>query len=380
MAGKRGQNEGSIYKRDDGRWEAKVNLGYVDGKRKRKSIYGETRAEVAAAMLKVQRDVQQGMAPTVSDRLTVKQFLEQWLADSVKPSVRPRTYDSYHHIVTAHIVPTLGRTPLTKLTPQEVQSLLNQKGKEDLSPRTVAYIRAVLRIALNRAMKWGMVSRNVAALATAPKQVHHEVQPLTVAEVKTLIKAIQGDRDEALFLMAAVCGLRKGELLGLRWQDVDMDGGTLTVRYQAQRIEGKKQLVEPKTDKGRRTVGIPVLVLDALRRHRIRQLEERLVAGHYWHDLGMVFPSTIGTIADSANVTHAFHDALQRAELPRQRFHDLRHLAASLMLAQDVNPKVMQEVLGHSSFDVTMDLYSHLMPAAKKDVAARMDALLTGTE
>lgn len=377
---KRGQNEGSIYKRDDGRWEAKVNLGYVDGKRKRKSIYGETRAEVAAAMLKVQRDVQQGMAPTVSDRLTVKQFLEQWLADSVKPSVRPRTYDSYHHIVTAHIVPTLGRTALTKVTPQEVQSLLNQKGKEDLSPRTVAYIRAVLRIALNRAMRWGMVSRNVAALATAPKQVRHEVQPLTVAEVKTLIKAISGDRDEALFLMAAVCGLRKGELLGLRWRDVDIDGGTLTVRYQAQRIEGKKQLVEPKTEKGRRTVGIPMLVIEALKRHRIRQLEERLVAGSHWHDLGLVFPSTIGTIADSANVTHAFHKALEDAGLPRQRFHDLRHLAASLMLAQDVNPKVMQEVLGHSQMAVTMDLYSHLMPAAKKDVAARMDALLTGTE
>ena len=142
---------------------------YVDGKRKRKYIYAETRAEVHTAMLKIQRDVQQGMAPTVSDRLTVKQFLQQWLEDSVKPGVRPRTYESYCQIATGHIMPVLGRTPLTKLTPQQVQSLLNQKGTENLSPRTVEYIRAVLRIALNRALRWGMVSRNVAALATSPE-------------------------------------------------------------------------------------------------------------------------------------------------------------------------------------------------------------------
>jgi integrase len=138
-------------------------------------------------------------------------------------------------------------------------------------------------------------------------------------------------------------------------------------------------LVQPKTDKSRRTVALPALVVDALRRHRVHQLEERLLAGSRWHDLDLVFPSTIGTIADSANVIHAFHDALKRAELRTMRFHDLRHTAASLMLAQDVNPKVMQEVLGHSRFSMTMDLYSHLMPAAKKDVVARMDTLLTGT-
>jgi integrase len=380
MAGKRGKGEGSIYKREDGRWCAQVNCGYENGKRKRKYIYGDTRVEVASQMVKVLGDRERGIEPVRDERLTVARFLTDWLETTVKPSVRPRTFDSYQQTVNDHIIPALGRTPLVKLTPPQVQALLNVKATSGLSPRSVAYIRAVLRIALNRAMKWGMVPRNAAALATAPKQKRHEVQPLSVAELKTLMGAISGNRHEALFLMAALCGLRKGELLGLRWQDVDIEEGTLTVRYQAQRINGTKQLVPPKTDASRRTVGIPALVIEALRRHRIAQLEGRLLAGIRWVDLGLVFPSTIGTIADSANVTHAFHDALRRAELPRQRFHDLRHLAASLMLAGNVNPKVMQQVMGHSSFDVTMDLYSHLMPAAKVDAANRIDTLLTGTD
>ncbi len=363
----------------DARWQARVTVGYKDGKQVRKAVYGKTYVECKTKLVELQGNQHKGIAP-MNDRITVKQFLTDWLEDSVKPSVRPRTHESYTQIVAAHIVPVLGKTALTKLTPAQVQALMNAKTKEGLSVRTVTYIRAILRRALNQAVKWGMAPRNVAALTEPPKREYHEVQPLTLAEAKTFLTSITGTRHEALFLTATVLGLRKGELLGLRWQDVDTDKAVLTVRTQAQRISDVPQLVEPKTHKSRRTVALPALVVDALKRHRIRQLEERLVAGSRWHDMSLVFPSTIGTIADSANVTHAFHDALQRAELPRQRFHDLRHLAASLMLAQDVNPKVMQEILGHSQMSMTMDLYSHLMPSAKKDVAARMDALLTGTD
>lgn len=363
----------------DGRWQGRVTVGYRDGKQVRKPVYGRTYDECEGRLIALKHNVRLGIPPA-DDRVTVKQYIEDWLRDTAKPSVRPRTYESYAHILQAHVIPTLGKITLTKLTPQHVRSLMNAKTGAGLSARTVTYIRAVLRIVLGQAMLDGAVARNVAALTRAPKQERHEVQPLTLAEVKTFLGASRGDRDEALFLSAAALGMRKGELLGLRWQDVDLDSGTLTVRYQAQRIGGKKVLVPPKTDKSRRMIALPALVVDGLRRHRVRQLEERLIAGSRWHDLDLVFPSTIGTIADSANVTHAFHDALLRAGLPRMRFHDLRHTAASLMLAQDVNPKVMQEVLGHSQFSMTMDLYSHLMPAAKKDAADRMDALLTGTE
>jgi integrase len=379
MAGRRGSNEGSIYKRPDGRWCGQVDLGWQDGKRQRKYLYGKTRADVAGRIAAALADLQRGIAPSRNERLTVQQFLESWLADTVRPSVRPRTFDSYRQTVRDHILPTLGKVPLVKLTPAQVQALLSEKSGP-LSPRSVAYIRAVLRIALNLAVEWGMVPRNAAALAKPPKQERHPIQPMAVEQLRVFMGAVAGDRNECLYLTAALCGLRKGELMGLKWSDVDMEQGTLTVRLQAQRINGAMELVPPKTDTSRRTVNIPVLVVDAMKRHRVRQLEERLASGPYWTDIGLVFPSTIGTIADSANITHAFHDALLRAGLPRQRFHDLRHLAASLMLAGDVNPKVMQEVLGHSAFDVTMDLYSHLMPAAKKDAAKKIDDLLTGTD
>ncbi|MCA1724810.1 MAG: site-specific integrase, partial [Thermomicrobia bacterium] len=306
--------------------------------------------------------------------------LLSWLEFSVKPSVRPRTHESYHQIVTAHISPTLGNVALTKLTPAHVRTLMNAKTDAGLSPRTVSYIRTVLGIALGQAVRDGNLSRNVASLTKPPKCERHEVQPLTLGDARIFLTKIKGDRNEALFLTAAVLGLRKGELLGLRWQDVDLDGGDLTVRMQAQRIGGHKVLVAPKTEKSRRAVNLPPFVVDALVRHRDRQQWERKIAGNRWKDNNLVFPTSIGTIADSANVSHALHDALERAELPRQRFHDLRHLAASLMLAQDVNPKVMQEILGHSQMSMTMDLYSHLMPSAKKDAAARMEGFLTGTE
>jgi integrase len=378
MAAQRKGRDG-ITQLGDGRWQGRVTVGYKDGKQVRKPVYGKTYEECRGRLITLQHDLQRGIPPA-DDRVTVKQYLEGWLRDAAKPSVRPRTYESYAHIVNAHIIPTLGRITLTKLTPQHVRSLMNAKAEAGLSPRTVTYIRAVLRIALSQAVLDGAVERNAAALTKPPKQERHEVQPLTLPELKTFLGVTRGDRDEALFLAAAALGMRKGELLGLRWQDVDLDAGTLTVRLQAQRIGGQKVLVPPKTKKSRRTVALPAVVGDALRRHRVRQLEERLIAGSRWVDLDLVFPSTIGTIAESPNVTYVFHEALRRAGLPRMRFHDLRHTAASLMLAQDVNPKVMQEVLGHSQLSMTMDLYSHLMPAAKKDAADRMDALLTGTE
>ena len=262
-------------------------------------------------------------------------------------AVRPRTIESYESTVRLHLIPGVGRVALTKLTRAQVQTVIKATHRAG-NTRTAAYIRTVLRRALTLAVRDGLLHQNVAAMTTAPRQERREVQPLSLAEMKALFNALRGDRDEALFVSAATLGMRKGELLGLRWQDVDMDGGTLTVRYQAQRIGGIKQLVPLKTEKSRRGVALPEFVVNALKQHRKRQLEARLQAGSRWQENDLVFPSTIGTIADSANVTHAYHDALERAELPRQRFHDLRHLAASLMLAQDVNPKVMQEVLGHS--------------------------------
>lgn len=209
--------------------------------------------------------------------------------------------------------------------------------------------------------------------------------PLSVEQVKTFLAAVRGDRHEALFIVATALGLRKGEVLGLRWEDVDLDAATLTVRYQLQRVAGRLALVPPKTARSRRTVNLPAIVVDALTRHRDRQRWERQRAGDDWQTdggfpalgaSGLVFTTPLGTPLDSANITHAFHDALQRAELPRMRFHDLRHGAASLMFSQGEDARTIMAVLGHSQISTTMDLYTHIMPPTMRDVARRIDILL----
>ena len=374
---RRGHNEGSIYQREsDGKWVASVNLGYgPDGKRK--VIYGDTRKEVAEKLKIVLRDQQQGL-PIATERQTVGQFLGRWLQDSAKPTVRASTYTSYEVFVRLHIVPTLGRVPLQQLTPQQIQTLLNQKHDSGLSNRSVQYIHAVLRRALGQAYKWGLVPRNVATLVDPPRVKHSEVQPWTPDQARAFLTFVKGDRLEARYSVALALGLRRGEAIGLRWADVDLDNGTLTVRAALQRIGGKLQLVETKTDKSRRTIQLPKVAIAALKEHRIRQLEERLLAGSQWRDSGMVFTSTIGTPLEPRNVNRRFDQLIKKAEVPRIRFHDLRHTCASLLLVQGVPMRVVMEIRGHSRIAVTMDIYSHVLPELQRDAADKMDAMLSG--
>lgn len=371
----RGHNEGSIYQRQDGRWVAAVT---IDATGKRKSFYGTTRKGVAQKLTDALKQQQQGL-PVAFERQTVAQFLDRWLADEVKPNRQPKTYQSYADTVRVHITPDLGRHQVAKLTPQHVQALLATKQASGLSPRSVAYVPTVLRIALNRALKWGVVARNVAALVDPPTVERVEVRPLTPDQARRLLDAAQGDRLEALYTVALALGLRLGEALGLRWEDIDLDARELRVRVALQRIDGKLQLKEPKTAKSRRTVTMPTATVAAIRGHRVRQLEERLLAGSRWQDSGLVFTSTIGTPLEPSNVLKQFKALLARADLPKQRFHDLRHCCASLLLAQNVPPRVVIDILGHSQIATTMDLYSHVMPAAHRDAADLMDSFLASS-
>ncbi len=371
---KRGQNEGSIYKRQDGSWCSQLNLGYANGKRQRKYFYGETRREVAEKLNDALRTHQQGL-PVAVERQTVAKFLDRWLADVVKPGVRPSTHQSYAGHVRLYLIPALGKHPLAKLAPQHVQTMLNEQLTRDLSPRTVQYTRAVLRRALGQALKWGLVARNVATLVDPPRSRLYPVRPLTPDQARRLLDAVKGDRLEALYSVAVSLGLRQGEALGLRWDDVDLDAKTLTVRHAMQRVDGKPTFVEPKTNRSRRTISMPASVVTALRGHKVRQLEERLLAGSRWQDWSLVFCSTIGTPLDGSNVTHRFQKHLERAGLPHQRFHDLRHCCASLLLTQDVHPRVVMEILGHSQISLTMNTYSHVVPSLGREAAELMDRI-----
>jgi integrase len=375
MAKKRGRNEGTIFKRRDGRWCAALNLGWKNGQRHRKSFYGATRDAVQQQLTAALRSHQLGfnVAP---ERQTVGEFLQRWLTDCVAPSTRPRTLDSYSDTVRLHLIPTIGKVPLGKLTPQHVQAMMNGK-LADFSPRSVQYTHSVLSRALNRAVKWDLVPRNVCTLVSPPRVPRHQVEPLSPDDARCLLDAVKDTQHEALYSVAMALGLRKGEALGLRWQDVDLDAATLSVCHQLQARRGK-HLTEPKSDRSRRTLPLPEFAVKALRAHRARQLQARLIAGSGWQDTGHVFTTSIGTPMDGSRVSKLFRQALAKAGLPHKRFHDLRHTAASLLLTQGVHPRVVMETLGHSQIGVTMNTYSHVMPVLQRDAADKMNAILSG--
>jgi integrase len=340
-------------------------------------MYGTTAADVQEQLLKVRSEHASGL-PIPTERQTVERFLNHWL-ETIASSIRPRTFQSYRILVERHIAPELGRLRLDKLSPQHVQALLARKSASGLSAQTVRHVRAILRIALNQAMKWGQIARNAASLAVAPKLERRSFRSLSPEEARQLLRTARGDRLEAMYSVALSLGLRMGEILGLRWRDVDLDGATLTVNQAIYRIAGKGLVTaEPKTDRSRRSLFLPDGVLSAMKAHRLRQLQERLAAGSRWQDRGLVFTSRIGTPCEPRNLFRGFKTLLREAGLPVIRFHDLRHSAASLLLAQGVPMRAVMELLGHSSISTTADIYSHVMPAMMRDVAEKMDAILGG--
>jgi integrase len=372
-AGRRGNGEGTIVKRADGRWTAAI---ICDGYQ-RKWIYGKTRRDVSDRLRKIRSDVAEGR-PVMNERLTMAEYLNRWLYEVAKQRTRPMTWRGYEHLVRLHILPTLGRVRLAKLTPQHVHSLVTQKVSEGrLSSRTIQYMHSVLRAALNQAVRWRMVHYNAAAMVSTPRVTRREVPALTPADARILLDPARGDRLEALYSVALALGLRQGEALGLKWADINLETGVLRVRRASQRVPHQgTQLVETKTERSRRTLVMPPIVINTLCAHRGRQVIERLAAGERWVDLDLVFPSERGTLADGPNVTHRFHKLLKRADLPAMRFHDLRHACASLLLVQEVHPRVVMETLGHSQISLTMNTYSHVLPVLQREAADRMELVL----
>ncbi len=378
MGSRRGQGEGSIhFKADKSLWCAVVDLGYVGGKRKRKYLYGKTRKEVGAKLKAALRDQQQGL-PVAVGRQTVAQFLETWLKDVAHPKVEPSTYVSYEQKIRLYLIPAFGRSQLTELQPQQIQAMMNSMGEQGLSPRTIQFTRAILRRALEQAVKWSLVARNVAKLTEAPSVAHLEMQTFTSGQARQFLDAVQGDRLAALYTVALSLGLRQGEALGLRWQDVDFDAGTLHVRVALQRLAGQPyRLVKPKTKQSRRSLPLAPNLVAALRAHQARQLKERLACGQDWHNSwDLVFTTPGGAPLSKHTLIGQFKRHLDRVGLPEMRFHDLRHSCASLLVAQGVHPRVVMEILGHSTITLTMNTYSHVLPQAQRDAAGLLDELL----
>jgi integrase len=345
------------------------------GKRVRRHLYGSTKREVQDKLNRVLSKLQDGLEPPPAKQ-TVRQFLDHWVESTARPRLRPRTYVGYKQHVDTHIAPALGHLRLHALTPQQVQSMLAGLQLKKLAPRTIRGVRAVLRAALSDAIRWGLVARNAAALAHAPRVSRPELKVFSPEQAKMFLEALQGERLEALFTVSVASGLRLGEILGLRWVDVDLERRTLRVNQALQRVGKKLRFVEPKSERSRRVVTLPSFALEALMRQQERQRGERLLAGSKWVDGGLVFTTTIGTPLDERNVRRVFKAVLKSAELPAIRIHDLRHTTATLLLTRGVHPRVVMETLGHSQISLTLDTYSHVLPGLQAEAANRMQEAL----
>lgn len=377
--GRRGNGEGTIRKREaDGRWEARLFSGYENGKKKFRYFYGKTRREVQEQLVQGQHERHEGIVLD-SSRWTTAQYLRHWLDNVAKPRVKRRSWLSYEGHIRLYLIPHLGPVRLTKLGSQHIQAM-NTKLMAQVSARTVRHALSTLNNALNHALKTNLVARNVATLADSPRVVRHEITSLTPEQVRSLLQAAEGDRLECLYMMAICTGLRVGELFALRWSDVDLEKQRLQVKATLNRYRGPWQIEEPKSASSRRSISLPALAVSALKEHRRRQLEDRM-ASKRWEDNDLVFCTRLGTPLSLTNVhRRSFKPLLEKAGLPNIRFHDLRHSAASLLLGEGEHPKVVQELLGHSSISLTMDTYSHLVEGMQRSVADKMERILGGTQ
>jgi integrase len=380
----RANGEGTIYQRKDGRWEA---AGYVladDGTRKRVRVYGTTRKNAADKIAEKIADSNRGLPVATADS-TLGDYLTYWLGSVAVHRLRENTHTRYAACVRLHIIPGLGTKKIARLTAKDVRTFLDrlrttcqgctqgldtewkrccvvgdccQKG---LSPSTVAYVHSVLKSALEHAVREDELSRNVArnVKTTAPRP--RRFRPLTAAEARQFLDAARADRFHALYELALRTGLRKGELLGLRWEDIDLNAGTASIRRSLQRTRtGGLTHLPTKTRASERRIAVPTECLHSLKEHKGRQDEERAMAGPAWTDSGLVFTTPTGRPVDPANLTRRFRNCLGQAGLRRIRFHDLRHSTATLLLEQGVDLVVIKELLGHAHIGVTAGVYAHV--------------------
>ncbi|WP_250291456.1 site-specific integrase [Frankia sp. CiP1_Cm_nod1] len=402
---KRANGQGSIYQRADGLWVGAAYVLMPDGTTRRRPVYGKSEEIVRGKLTELQANSDQGI-PAEATGWTVEKFLTYWLAQSVKPNAKPATYHGYEMMVRVHICPAIGKKRLNKLTAADVRLFMRQMENSCLcckhgrdarrsvkdrrccavgrccqaipSRRLVQQAHAVLRNGLQAAVREELIRRNVAKLVKVTPPRYGINRGLTVDQARALLDAAAGDRLYALVVLALFLGLRRGELLGLQWSDVDTDRGTLTIRRTLQRTGGALHLVTPKTDTSFRTLPLIGLVADALTEHRKLQDAEREAAGKRWVSTDHVFTTKIGTVIEPGNLRRTWEPLRRAAGLDGVVFHGLRHTCVTLLLDLGVPPHTVREIAGHSAIEVTMTIYAHSSMAEKRAALSRLDTHLTG--
>ena len=372
---RRDRGDGAVFQRGDGRWVARLR----DSAGRPRYLYAKDRAQAKERLAEAQAVVHVGQ-PLPDQRLTFGQYLLAWVA-GLGAGVKPRTVAYYETYVRRHLLPSdLAQKPLARLEPSDLRRLYTAKLSSGLSSTSVHHIHAVIHVALQRAVDDGVLGRNVAALvgrSNRPKVRHIEMN--TIAEgdqPRRFLEAAKGERLEALLILALTTGMRRGELLALRWKDVNLDRSVLAVTGSLQgQSRSTLSIATPKSGKSR-SVALGTVAVTALREHRKSQAQEQLLLGGEWRDLGLVFATEFGDFLSPTTLRLALRRTLTRANLPTIRFHDLRHSAATIMLSRDVHPKMASEMLGHSTIAITLDLYSHVTANMQRQAADAIDAAL----
>lgn len=363
---KAANGEGSVRTkpRADGRWEGRYHIE-VGGLWKRMSVFGRTKAETAKKLRDALSARDAGAHPAPAKE-TVAIFLDSWL-EGTQSSLRPRMFASYRQIVRDHLKPALGRVPLARLQPQQVNLLYAQLLQAGRAPKTVRNVHVTLHRALAQAHRWRLVTTNVADLVDPPRVSRPEMKALSPEQARQVLDAARGDDLFALWTLALTTGLRQGELLALRWPDVDLDQRSLRVVASLIRVVGQEpQLAEPKSRRSRRQVELSAAAVDALRKHRTKA-----------PSIGFVFARPDGRPLSVTTTWKRWRALLDRAKVPAMPFHSARHSAATLLLSRGVHPKIVSEMLGHSTVAITLDVYSHVTPAMHREAARVMDELLS---
>jgi integrase len=369
---------GQIIKRGENKWLVRIFTGR-DARGKRtylnKTIHG-TKKDAQKWLTSTLRDIDLGIFIEPAS-LSLNEYLDKWIESAARPRVSERTADGYADLLKRYVRDPLGDKRLDKLQALDIQKVYGEMQERGLSARIVRHTNSVLHNALKQAVKWGLLFRNPTDLVELPKVPHKERRVLSPDEAVIFLKAADEMPSGLIFEFALITGMRPEEYLALQWTDIDSERGTAIVRRALIRHKGNWSFGEPKTPRSRRTVSLPMPLIEKLKTHKRKQAEQRLQAGASWQAFDLVFCSENGTPLSIPNLTYRyFRPILEKAELPRIRLYDLRHSCATLLLIAEENPKVVSERLGHSTIVLTLDTYSHILPTMQEKTAVKLEKML----
>lgn len=381
MAKRRRAGEGTIYQRADLTWTAKVTYEDQMGRTQRKSLYAKTEKDIMAKKKAFEKSIERGVI--AAEKLKVKDWLTTWLETYKKPSVKQNTFEGYERVVKGHLIPTLGSLYLKDLRPEHIQAMINEKSTkgnlltgDPLQPRMVEYIYAVLHGALDQAYKNQIIIYNPCDMVNKPQKVKKEFICWTAEQANKFLAAIKKDRNYIIYLLALTTGMRRSELLGLRWDDVDLKKNLLSVKQVMVRVKGGYKFQDPKTKKSKRTIQISDKVAAALKEWKRKQNIEKAAFPGEYNEQNLILCSIMGEPVNPESVSRNFKKDLEAAKMPDIRFHDLRHCHASMLLEQGIDLKTISDRLGHSTITMTADIYSHITDKLQAKAVTSLDSVL----